>query len=796
MTQPPMWGRLPEELRLLRQWLVAAPDKAPLSINAQGQFYNGSSTDRATWLDFDTCANAAYNAGLHIGFVFSADDPYCCVDFDVKDFTTHPDKPEVWTKPEEYSEFLRWAQHLNSYTERSRSGKGLHLIARANIGKGAKKRPVEVYSQERFMISTGDVVVDAPIKDCQSPIADLVHTMRIQVGQTLELIEVDPVMEDEAIYNMAVEADNKDKFLSLWAGNWSQMGYPSHSEADLALMSMFTFYSKSNEQCRRLFRMSALGKREKATKNNRYVNRTLVIIRNRQAREVQIDIRAMEASAQWKQRQRVVAPGSPGTSLHIPEHATQAPQPQPPSVAAALAAPLSAPVAHAKGTGTPWPPGFAGAIAGFIYESAPRPVKEVAIVGMLGLLAGICGKAWYIPGSGLNLYTILVARSAIGKEAMHSGVSALCNAAQGKGSPSIMQFVDFSDFASGPALVKACAANPSFCNIAGEWGRKLKKLAQDDGRDSGMASLRTAMTNLYQKSGPQSIVGGITYSNKDNNIASVSGVSFSMIGETTPKVFYESLTEGMMEDGFLSRFTVIEYDGERPALNPAPVKEPSNAITDALCNLAQNALRIIGNGFGTGKAAQPVHIQADAAAVLGDFEKECDYYINNTLEESTRQMWNRAALKVMRISALLAVADNCIFPMIHMPHLMWSLGVVRRDIDIMARKMKEGDVGSDDHTRERKVLSLLRDCALNGVTKGYDVPEKMVASCIVPYKVLQIKCAQMTLFKSHRQGATEALKQVLKSLADSGYIAEAQKEKMVADYNFHGKCYRILNLPD
>ena len=101
----------------------------------------------------------------------------------------------------------------------------------------------------------------------------------------------------------------------------------------------------------------------------------------------------------------------------------------------------------------PQPPGFVGELAQFIYQQAPRPVPEGAIVGALVLMAGIAGRSWHIPGSGLNLYIVLVGRSAIGKEAMHAGIAKIIAAAIGQ-CPVAGNFVDYSDYVSGPALLK------------------------------------------------------------------------------------------------------------------------------------------------------------------------------------------------------------------------------------------------------------------------------------------------------------------------------------------------------
>ena len=159
-------------------------------------------------------------------------------------------------------------------------------------------------------------------------------------------------------------------------------------------------------------------------------------------------------------------------------------------------------------------------------------------------------------------------------------------------------------------------------------------------------------------------------------------------------------------------------------------------------------------------------------------------------------MWNRASLKVMRISALLAVADNWFHPCILPHHVEWALDLIRRDIAIMKRRLESGDVGMGDHSRERKLLAVMGEYLSTTLPEGYKVPKGMQQNSIVPRNYLQTRCSRVSSFTQHRMGASAALDLTLRSLVDSGFIMEVEKAKMVEAYSFHGKCYRILNLPD
>jgi len=795
MNQLPRWGEIPEEMRQRRQWLLAAPDahgqlKVP-SRMSDGRVVKTDNTDSETWMTFDEAASTAYQNGMGIGYCIHYTDPYVCIDLDVKGDHNEPD-PSKWTTQQQIDRYWFMVQAFDSYTELSQSGKGLHIWVRGVTKDGARHDGVELYAESRFMVCTGaQLFAGKEIQERQALVNILYDEIREHQAakqKFADLEEREETETDEQILERARNADNAAKFIELYEGRWEQYNFPSNSEADLALMSIFTFYSRADEQCRRLFRGSKLGTREKYAPDKDYhINRLLGLIRGRQAAEDARDAKFAEQGADMAKRiSEEAALKAYAASLGAPE-LNSAGAGLPP----APVQELPAPPAVGSEASIQWPPGFAGALAGFVYDSAPRPVKEVAIVAALGWLAGVCGKMWNIPGSGLNIYLILVARSAVGKEAMHSGLGALL-AKLREAIPSAQDFVDFNDYASGPALVKACAVNQSFVNVAGEWGKKLKRLSMDGDKDGPMQQLRTVMTNLYQKSGPASVVGGLTYSDKEKNIGSVSGVAYSMIGETTPGTFYDSLTEGMMEDGFLSRFTIVEYTGERPPANYQPVKEPPTPIVEQCIQIMMHQKTLFGN------RTPPVQVlrTAEAGEMMLAFDKECDAEINKTTDESWRQMWNRAALKMMRIAALLAVGDNPFQPVVTVEQVKWALDLIRRDIAIMRRRVESGDIGNGDGVRERKIIFITKKFFEEEPGPGYKIPAGMRGKGVIPRSYLQIRTSRLAPFMNARNGATKALDEAIRSCVDSGYLVEVDKAKLAEEYGAAGKAYRVISLPN
>ncbi len=252
-------SNIPVELRERPQWVAwkllpparlgGKPRKVPVNPKT-GR--NAATDDPTTWSTFDLAlAHYLNNHLAGVGYVFSDADPYCGIDLDgCVDTDGHV---EPWA--------AQVVADLSSYTEFSASGRGLHVIVRATLPSGSRKgATVEMYDGFRFFAMTGRLYPGGrpTIEDRQAEVEALhAATFPRETRSRPALAPVVPLtIDDERVLDLARQARNAAKFDRLWAGDIT--GYGSQSEADLALVSILSFYTQDAAQLDRLFRQSRL----------------------------------------------------------------------------------------------------------------------------------------------------------------------------------------------------------------------------------------------------------------------------------------------------------------------------------------------------------------------------------------------------------------------------------------------------------------------------------------------------------------------------------------------------------
>lgn len=266
MTIPTAGNPVPSDLRALEQWVLwRREDRNGKSTKVPYQpaapHVKASSTDAATWASYQEAVRAARTAD-GIGFVFSDSDPFAGIDLDncVTDGNLHPYVAELVTK-------------LDSYTELSPSGNGLHIIVRASIsgdrrrtGKTPWTGAFENYSTGRFFCVTGSPLARTPasVNDRQAELdairAELLPTLAPHTNGAQAAQPSPALTDDEELLNNAFGSANGEAFGSLWSsGDVSAYG-GDHSRADLALCGMLAFWCGGPDRARidRLFRRSKL----------------------------------------------------------------------------------------------------------------------------------------------------------------------------------------------------------------------------------------------------------------------------------------------------------------------------------------------------------------------------------------------------------------------------------------------------------------------------------------------------------------------------------------------------------
>lgn len=819
-AQLAQFKNIPDELKALRQWVLwrkedigaSKPTKIPYQVNG----HKASVVVPQNWSAFDDVCEV-FKSGHYsgIGFVFTVNDPFVFVDLDKA--------PDQLTMDRQLKVF----QTLNSYSELSPSDEGLHIIAKGpHLPNGRKRHSIEIYSDGRYATFTGKIYNGVGIQERRDEIISLWE--QLGEGSPQQYIykgDVEEKLSDEEVIRIASEAANGDKFQSLYAGDFSN--YPSQSEADLSLINIIEFYTKNRAQIARIFRASGLGKRGKAKRQD-YVNWMINKSFDKEIPHIDMDGLKIEVESVinglWESSLTVKpsphktfdAGSNPAFPTNSPAGSTiynynhnaigyEGVSPSgkasgfgPDTVGSSPTTPANLPKLQAtkeKLYLTP-PPGLLGEIANFIYQAAPRPVPEIAIAAAIGLMAGVCGRAYNVSSTGLNQYVLLLAKTGRGKEAIQSGISKLISAVRQQ-VPTIEECVGPDEIASGPALYKYLHKNSCFVSILSEFGLRLQQISDAYGNGPNV-SLRRMILQLYAKSGYNDVAHPSIYSDKDKNINAIASPSFSILGESTPHTFYRNLTEEMISEGLLPRFLLIEYNGDRVEenVNHAQAK-PSFELIDKLAACAANSAQV--------QNAQPrrvITVSLDEASqkLSNKYSKRCDDFINNKKNnEVVIELWNRAHLKVLKLAAIVAVGVNMWNPIIEKEHLEWAIGMVDADIAALTARFEEGMIGAN--TQEVKqideVIRVIKEYVTSSWTEvlryASAKDRKLYDDKVITYGYISKRLIAVAAFRNDKVGATNAIKRALQILMDRDYINEISREQLKQKFGTTQKSYMITN---
>ncbi|MBD7945275.1 DNA primase [Psychrobacillus sp. Sa2BUA9] len=256
----PVMENIPEELKLLPQWVIWKAilndkneyTKVPFRANGKDA---ADSTNRNTWETFADVEEAYLNGiGDGIGFVLSKEDPYACIDIDgIEDIDN--------------LSALNLQITNASYTEISPSGSGLHVWIKGYKHDSQKfknkntKLGYEIYDSKRFLTLTGESKNSLPISggpEIENFINIVFKREENKQLPTVRTNDVENNLTESDIIRIATNSKTGARFNSCFRGGWESL-YSSQSEADLAFCNDLAFWTNCNYQLMdSIFRQSSL----------------------------------------------------------------------------------------------------------------------------------------------------------------------------------------------------------------------------------------------------------------------------------------------------------------------------------------------------------------------------------------------------------------------------------------------------------------------------------------------------------------------------------------------------------
>jgi hypothetical protein len=305
--------------------------------------------------------------------------------------------------------------------------------------------------------------------------------------------------------------------------------------------------------------------------------------------------------------------------------------------------------------------------------------------------------------------------------------------------------------------------------------------------------LRKVLLDLYSKSGWNDSLKSSAYSDKEKSTKIVQAPNVTILAESTPETFFDGLEVSHISEGLIPRFSVVEYKGARVATNENANCRPEPGLVERFSKLA-----VVGLSTRQNNTCGTISIGAEADRLFKAYDRECDDRINRTDNIAESQLWNRAHLKVLKLSGVIAVGINPHTPSIDVATARWAIDFVRYEVTNMSTHFTSGDIGQGDSKINFEVRRIVREYMKDSSEgyytakiKMYDVDLELWNARVIPYGYLQKRTASMSSFRRDKRGATGALKTAIQDLLDSDFIQEVPVVQMVQKFKTKSKAYVV-----
>lgn len=436
-------------------------------------------------------------------------------------------------------------------------------------------------------------------------------------------------------------------------------------------------------------------------------------------------------------------------------------------------------------------PGLVGELVAHAWQSASAQIAEVAVASALSAMSLLCSRTYRHGTLGLNLYLLVLAQTSTGKSfgfrANDNWMNALQQRFEGIKPPhseeakkrlEVLRKMIMGEIGSAQGLSHHMAESPSTLAHLDEYVQMIQLMNRVN-CPAHISQLRAEILRLMEMSGPGRIYRGRKYSKRSGQPEEIDVLmaSFSILATGTPEDFYDDISANLLTNGFLPRFTILEYEGSITQPNLSPITQPPAELIDKLMFIFNQNYLTAQTLTGNIKEIIDCVPNESGKQRLQWFDNVC---MRRTIEANEKGwpsagLWARAKDHVRQVASLIAIGVNPTMPTIDGSHVDIAISIVRKNVDKLSDKVSNFEIGIGDDRRIGEIRKIMAKMYALGWNKYRNMPgvrRDHIDNGLITISAVRNYCVRLAPFKNHPLGSNRAFDDALNAMVKYGEVQQ------------------------